>query len=143
MGLAEASSYAFTYRGHSHAHSHHQTENAPQHWLVSLLSSQGARSVVGALKGDLMPLKRPPPLTGPVPFGQLRPLRSRRRGKLGYIVLVSTVAALLACWEANFPDRDPWIADARVELLAQDREDARQQPQGNVLTDADGSTICA
>jgi hypothetical protein len=95
--------------------------------------------VVGALKRVLMPLKRPPPLAGPVPFGQLHPLHSRRRGQLGYIllVLVSTVAALLACaWEANFPDRDPWIAEARVELLAQDRDDARQQPQGNVLTDA-------
>ncbi len=95
--------------------------------------------VAGALKGGLMPLKRPPLLTERVPFGQLRPLRSRRRGKLGYIVLVlvTTVAAVLACaWEANFPDRDPWIAEAQVELLAQDREDARRQPQGNVVTDA-------
>jgi hypothetical protein len=94
---------------------------------------------VAALKGGLMPLKRPHPLAGPVPFGQLRPPRSRRRGKLGYIVLVlvSALAASLACaWQADIPDRDPWIADARVELHAQDRKGAQLQRQRHVLTDA-------
>ncbi len=94
---------------------------------------------MAALKGGLMPLKRLHPLAGPVPFGRLRPPRSRRRGKFGYIVLVlvSAVAASLACaWQADTPDRDPWIAEARVELLAEDRKDAHLQRQGHVVTDA-------